>query len=131
MSLIDPLRPYFLAIKIGAACVVLSVVFFGGCRAQASRDATKLADRDATIAVLVQDKNFLADALNQVNAKADQAKREAKAQQDRADAAVKAAAKGAKDYERDLADAERALLKAGKTPQCRALLETPLCAPLL
>lgn len=131
MSLIDPLRPYFLLIKIGAACALLSVVFFGGCYLQKGRNATALADRDATIAVLVQDKNFLADALNQVNAKADQAKREADAQAKKAADAVKEADEAEKQYERGLADAERELLKAGKTPTCRIQLEAPLCADLL
>lgn len=130
-ALLATLNPYAFVLKVAGVAIILGSLVFGGCRWQAKVDAGKLVDKDATIAVLVQDKNFLADALNEVNAKADQAKRDAAAQADKAKDAVADAADAAKQYQRDLAEAERALLKAGKTPACRAQLEAPLCADLL
>ncbi len=127
----NPLTPYLSLAKPVLACVVLSVAVFGGCRWQARNDAGKLEAKAHELMVCQMDRATLADALDQVNAKADQAKREAAIQANKAADAVKAADKAEEAYERDLAEAERELQRAGKTPACRAQLEAPLCAPLL
>ena len=128
--LFAPLAPYLTAIKIGAACVVLSVVFFGGCRLQARSDSQKLADKDHTIRVLTMDKDMLADALNQVNAQADQAKRDAAVQAGKAADAVKAADKDRAAYDKRVALLGKKLADAMKDDACRVKSEEVLCLDL-
>lgn len=125
------IQPYTLLIRWGAVLVFVLLLVGAGFKCGRQSGARKAADAEHKAVICGFDRDTLAEALNQVNAEADQAKRDALALANKAADAVKAADKAEEAYERDLAEAERELQRAGKTPACRAQLEAPLCAPLL
>lgn len=130
MSLLSPLAPYLTLIKWGAALLILSVVFWGGCKVQKGRDAGKLDRAGLALVTCSADRNSMADALNAVNANAAQAQRDAADQAKNATAALKQADKDRAAYESRLRGVDAALDRAKRAPACRAQLEAPLCVGL-
>lgn len=130
MSILAPLDPYMAVIKAVLAAVILSAVFFGGCRSQAARDASKLEAKAHELMVCQMDRAALFDALHQVNAAAEQAKRDAKVQADKAADAVKQAGKDRADYDKRVALLGKKLADAMKDDACRVKLEDDLCVTL-
>lgn len=59
----DPIRPYLSLVKLGLLVALLGASMLGGCRWQASRDADKLAAKDAVIAERNAALQAAADAL--------------------------------------------------------------------
>lgn len=110
------------------AAIALAVSMFGGCRWQAHNDASNLEAKAHELMVCGFDRDALADAMNQANAIADQAKRDAAAQAVYAVEAVKQADKDRAKYETALGSVEDALERAKRTPTCRAQLEAESCA---
>ncbi len=131
MSILDPLAPYVGLLKVAGVALIFCVSVFGGCRWQASHDAGKLATKDAAMAVYAADIAALSNALNEVNAAADQAKRDAAAQAAYAVQAVRQADRDREAYDKKLEGVTDALERAKREPVCRAQLETPLCVELL
>lgn len=125
------IHPYALLIRWGAVLVFVLLILGAGFKCGRENGARKAADAEHKALICGFDRDTLADALNQVNAIADQAKYEAAAQAALAADAVEQAGNAGKAYERDLESAADALERAKRTPECRAQLEAPLCAPLL
>ena len=126
----NPLTPYLVWIKAGAALAIALALVGFGWKYGSDRAAAKIERVRTDLVVCAADKNTLADALNQVNAKAEQAKRDAAAQATYAVEAVKQADKDRAKYETKLDSVEAALEKAKRAPVCRAQLEAPLCIDL-
>jgi hypothetical protein len=128
--MVNPLTPYLMWIKAGAALLIASAIFAGGCRVQANRDASKLEAKAHELMVCQFDRGALADALNAVNARAEQARRDAAAQAEHAAEAVRQADKDRAAYEKRIDGIASDLAKAKRAPACRAQLEQPLCVEL-
>lgn len=126
----NPLTPYLIWIKLGGVALILSVAVAGGCKWQSKIDASNLEAKAHELMVCKMDREALAEALNQVNAHAEQAKRDAAAQASYAVEAVRQADKDRDKYESQLDSVERALETAMRQPVCRAQLEAPLCIAL-
>lgn len=118
------LNPYFWAAQV----LALAIAVFGGCQWQGNREEQTRANLNHEIAVLENDVGLLSVTLNDVNAVADRAKRDAAAQAVYAVEAVRQADKDRAKYEAALGSVEDALERAKRTPTCRAQLEAESCA---
>lgn len=118
------LNPYFWAAQV----LALAIAVFGGCQWQGNREEQTRANLNNEIAVLENDVGLLSVTLNDVNAVADRAKRDAAAQAVYAVEAVRQADKDRAKYEAALGSVEDALERAKRTPTCRAQLEAESCA---
>lgn len=130
-KLLDTLNPYALLLKVIGVALLLGAVFLGGCRMQAAHEVNQRNALKHKITILTMDRASLADALDQVNAKSDMARRAALAQQDKAKVEVAEARKDAKVYARKAESVEDELRRARRSPTCATQLELELCVPLL
>jgi len=103
---------------------------FGGCRWQASNDADKIQNAELQRDLYKIDVSTLSQSLHEINAKADQAKRDAEDQRRNAVIAIKQADKDRAAYDKRVAALGKELADAMKVDSCRIEMEKPLCAPL-
>lgn len=144
MLSLDPLRPYFWALKAGSAVLALSVVFVSGCNLGEDRQSAKdhgridnlARARDGAQAAAAENLRaanacgqLLSDINDQTQRSIDDAARAKAAAEQAASRAEAAAVAG----QRRAAAAEQALQEAKTTPACRSQLEMALCdfIPLL
>lgn len=128
--MIPAVLPYSLLIRWGAAALFVLLLVAGGFKCGKDRGEVKLERLRTDLVICAADKNALADALNQVNAKAEQAKRDAAAQAQYAVQAVRQADKDRAEYDKRVAALGKELADAMKVDSCRIEMEKPLCAPL-
>lgn len=64
----NPMTPYLLWIKLGAAGLIIALAFGGGCKVQANRDAAKLAKKEAALQASETSLRAAAAALRAQNA---------------------------------------------------------------
>lgn len=120
------LNPYF-----WSACILgIALSVFGGCRWQASNDADKIQNAELQRDLYKIDVSTLSQSLHEINAKADQAKRDAEDQRRNAVIAIKQADKDRAAYDKRVAALGKELADAMKVDSCRIEMEKPLCAPL-
>ena len=125
-----PLQPYVQGFRICGLVLCVLLLLAAGFKCGRDRGEVKLERAHTDLVICAADKNTLADALNQVNAKAEQAKRDAAAQAQYAVQAVRQADKDRAAYEAKLGSVESALERAKRQPICRAQLEADLCVSL-
>lgn len=127
MSLLDPIKPYLAAIKVGVCLVLLVGSFISGCSYRANK-----ADRD--IASL-QIRLTTAESANMLmSAAVEEANRQAKANRQFADQQYEQAQKSAKELEEFQREQDKKeakwkteLEKARKDPTCNETLRLKLC----
>lgn len=125
-----PLQPYVQGFRICGLALCVLLLLAAGFKCGKDRGEVKLERAHTDLVICAADKNTLADALNQVNARAEQAKRDAAAQAQYAVQAVRQADKDRATYEAKLGSVESALERAKRQPICRAQLEADLCVSL-
>jgi len=91
---------------------------------------TERTRSEADLIACKSERAMLTISLDEVNAKADVAKRAEAQQQARAEEALAGAKQDAKTYEARIADVAAELKKARGKATCRTQLEAQLCAPL-
>lgn len=125
-----PLQPYVQGFRICGLALCVLLLLAAGFKCGRDRGEVKLERAHTDLVICAADKNTLADALNQVNAKAEQAKRDAAAQAQYAVQAVRQADKDRAAYDKRVAELGMELAEAMGKPSCRIEMEKPLCAPL-
>lgn len=120
--------PYTLLFRWGAILAFVLLLVGAGFKCGNDRGAAKLEAKAHELMVCGFDRDALADAMNEANAIADRAKRDAAAQAVYAVEAVRQADKDRAKYETALGSVEDALERAKRTPTCRAQLEAESCA---
>lgn len=120
--------PYTLLFRWGAILVFVLLLVGAGFKCGNDRGQAKLEAKAHALMVCGFDRDALAQALGEVNAIADQAKRDAAAQAVYAVEAVKQADKDRAAYDKKLDSVSDALERAKRTPVCRAQLEEVSCA---
>jgi len=128
--MIPVLQPYIQGLRICGAVLVVLLLLAGGFSCGKKRGEVKLERTRTDLVICAADKNTLADALNDVNAKAEQAKRDAEDQRKNAVIAVKQADKDRAAYDKRVTALGKELADAMKVDSCRIEMEKPLCAPL-
>lgn len=128
--MIPVLQPYIQGLRICGAALVVLLLLAGGFACGKKSGEVKLERTRTDLVICAADKNTLADALNDVNARAEQAKRDAAAQAQYAVQAVKQADEDRATYEAKLGSVASALERAKRQPICRAQLEADLCVSL-
>jgi len=124
------LQPYAQGLRICGLALCALLLVAGGFKCASSRSEAKLERTRTDLVICAADKNTLADALNDVNARAEQAKRDAAAQAEYAVIAIKQADKDRAAYDKRVTALGKELADAMKVPSCRIEMEKPLCAPL-
>jgi hypothetical protein len=125
-----PDRTTSLIIGLGVAAALLLGVWFHGRATGINRGEAKLEAKANQLMGCEIVGSTLAAALNEVNARAEQAKRDAAAQAEYAAQAVRQADKDRAEYEKRIDGIVSDLTKAKRAPACRAQLEQPLCVEL-
>lgn len=120
--------PYTLLIRWGAVLAFVLLLVGAGFKCGNDRGQAKLEAKSHELMVCGFDRDALADAMNQANAIADRAKRDAAAQAVYAVEAVRQADRDRAAYESKLQGVDAALDRAKRTPTCRAQLEAESCA---
>lgn len=124
------LQPYALAIRWIVLLVFVLLLLAAGFKCGKNRGEVKLERAHTDLVICAADKNTLADALNDVNARAEQAKRDAADQRKNAVTAINQADKDRAAYEQRVKALGKELADAMQKPSCRIEMEKPLCAPL-
>lgn len=124
------LQPYALAFRWGGIAVLVALLLAAGFKCGKDRAEVKLERTRTDLVICAADKNTLADALNGINAKSDQAKRDAEDQRKNAVIALRQADKDRTAYDKRVAALGKELAEAMKVNSCRIEMEKPLCAPL-
>lgn len=122
--------PYTLLLRWGAILAFVLLLVGAGFKCGNDHGEAKLEAKAHELMVCGFDRDALADAMNQANAAADRAKRDAAAQAVYAVEAVRQADKDRAAYETKLGSVEDALERAKRTPVCRAQMEAELCVEL-
>lgn len=117
-------------VKLGAVGLVLALAFGGGCKAQASRDASKLAKKDAALVAASAQLGAAATALRQVSANTELEERKAAANIKAGREAAALAEREAAEYQKKLTQVALELVAAKRDPVCKKVLEAPACAAL-
>lgn len=128
--MIPVLQPYIQGLRICGTVLIVLLLLAGGFKCGKDRSEVKLERLRTDLVICAADKNTLADALNEVNAKAEQAKRDAAAQAANAVQAVRQADKDRAAYDKRVTALGKELADAMKVDSCRIEMEKPLCAPL-
>lgn len=128
--MIPAVLPYGLLIRAGAVLAFSALMAAGGFKCGKEWGDKALEAKAHELMVCNYDRGTLSEALNEINAMADQAKREAKAQAELTAAAVELSKKDRKAYDRQLGAVADELEEARRSPTCRAQLEAIACAPL-
>lgn len=128
--MIPTVLPWTLIFRWGGAAVFVLLLLGAGFKCGVDRGDAKLEKANHELMVCGYDRNSLAEALNEVNAKAEQAKRDAAAQADLSAQLVELAKRDRKAYDAQMDAANEELEEARRSPTCRAQLEQALCASL-
>lgn len=120
--------PYTLLIRWGAILTFVLLLVGAGFKCGTARGEAKLEAKAHDLMVCGFDRDAMAQALGEVNAIADRAKRDAAAQAVYAVEAVRQADKDRATFDKKLGSVEDALERAKRTPVCRAQLEAQSCA---
>lgn len=132
--MLETLKPYMLAIKIGVLLVgvlgVFSLGSWAGCSVGKGQSASEISELKIEKGKLEVQVSSLAKDIENSNRQVEANKQFAKERQEMMEEAAKDAAKAKKALAEQRVSYEKKLKDAKKDPDCKAILEQQLC-PLL
>jgi hypothetical protein len=122
------IAPYLLYIKLGLAALILSVVFWGGCSVQKSRDEAQIERLKGSLQTAHYVLNQAKAVLDDVTARSKQRRVEFKTMLVRAEKSTEAAERAEERLKRERRAFDSRLAKAKREPDCATLLRTDVAA---
>jgi hypothetical protein len=113
-GLLDPLRPYLVAIRLALYALVLAFIFVGGCNYGKGRSAKKVDDLTAQVQACESANAANMDAISALTAANEAYARQSAKQAEAVAKAVKDAKRAQERAEKDLAKAKKELANAYK-----------------
>jgi hypothetical protein len=111
-GLLDPLRPYLVAIRLALYALLLAFIFVGGCNYGKGRSAKKVADLTAQVQACESANAANMDAISALTAANEAYARQSAKQAEAVAKAVKDAKRAQERAEKDLAKAKKELTRA-------------------
>jgi preprotein translocase subunit SecF len=111
-GLLDPLRPYLVAIRIALYAILIAFIFVGGCNYGKGRSAKKVADLTAQVQACESANAANMDAISALTAANEAYARQSAKQAEVVAKAVKDAKRAQERAEKDLAKAKKDLAYA-------------------
>jgi hypothetical protein len=131
MSIFDPLKasiaPYLVIIKLAVVAAVFLGGLFTGCQWQESRDDKKIEKAQSAVLYYKGQAEVNASALTEVNKQYKANKQAALEWRQRADDSARAAEKEKRENDKELQKWAEEVDRLKKDPDCKALMEAPLC----
>lgn len=113
-GLLDPLRPYLVAIRIALYAILIAFLFVSGCNYGKGRSAKKVADLTAQVQACESANAANMDAISALTAANEAYARQSAKQAEAVAKAVKDAKRAQERAEKDLAKAKKELANAYK-----------------